>query len=214
VPALHISSPGQSPPHAGKPDWTQGTVSGSQRQIVPAGSLAQVCPAGQFPPHAGAVDAVQGIGFSFWQKHSFADALKSQRWPAGQSPPHSGAVLCAHGAGLQKQPPVAPETHSSPSAQRPSHAGAVASPQATSSGAQTHGPAALGRQDCDGPHDPAQRGAAAVPQPGCAATHWQLPATSIQAYPVSQAPPHAGEADSPHGAWSGSHVQSGPDVPA
>jgi hypothetical protein len=123
-------------------------------------------------------------------------------------------VLCAHGAGLQKQPPVVPETHSSPSAQRPSHAGAVASPQATSSGAQVHGPAALGRQYCSGPHDPAQRGAAAEPQAGCAATHRQVPATSAQAYPVSQAPPHAGAVDRSHGTWSGSHVQSGPDVPA
>jgi hypothetical protein len=61
VPAVHTSSPGQSPPQAGKPDRTQGTVSGSQRQIVPAGSLAQVCPAGQLPPHAGAAEAVHGV---------------------------------------------------------------------------------------------------------------------------------------------------------
>jgi len=136
VPVVQTSSPGQSPPHAGNPDWRQGTDSGSQRQIVPAGSLAQVSPAGQLPPQAGAADAVHGVGSSSWQKHSFAETSKSQRCPAGQSPPHSGALLCAHGAALQEQPPVAPGTHSSPSAQRPSHAGAVAPPQATSSGAQ------------------------------------------------------------------------------
>jgi hypothetical protein len=79
VPAVQTSSPGQSPPQAGKPDWTQGTVSGSQRQIAPLASVAQVCPAGQLPPQAGAADAVHGVGLSVWQKHSFADALKSQR---------------------------------------------------------------------------------------------------------------------------------------
>lgn len=70
------------------------------------------------------------------------------------------------------------------------------------------------RQACVGPQDPAQRGAAAEPQGGCAAMHWQLPATSAQVDPASHAPPHAGAVDRAHDSWSGSHEQSGPLVAA